>query len=244
MNIGLSTRSVQKAGNPEEENDDWVGARRTGNRIRAAVADGATEATFSDLWAESLVTAWLSSTAVDISQAVLSNAREAWASRLPPTDSMPWYAQAKLEEGSFAALAGVEVRIRRGRAYWTASIVGDCEMFLLKRSRRLWLRRAEPAKLAGEFGYHPELLATSTQASRHTAPRTFNGRVRAPFELWIASDAFAEACLSAYERSEPSWDYWSAALESDQAFRAAVDAARETGELRNDDTTVCRLRAE
>lgn len=244
MNIELCTRSVQKAGNPVEENDDWVDARRAGSRIRAAVADGATEATFSDLWAESLVTAWLNATDAGISPAVLSDAREAWASRLPPVDSMPWYARAKLEEGSFAALAGVEVRIRRGRAYWTASTVGDCEMFVLKRSRRLWLRRAEPAKLAREFGYHPDLLATSTDATRRTAPRIFNGRVRAPFELWIASDAFAEACLSAYERSEPSWDHWSAALESDQSFRAAVDAARESGQMRNDDTTVCRLRAE
>ena len=243
MKIEISRWTVEKAGNPADENDDAAASVRLDGRIRAAVADGATESSFSDYWAQALVSAWVRGATSAIDQRLLAMARHQWEERLPSWESLPWYAQAKLQEGSHATIAGLDMRIRRARAYWSITVVGDCQLFVLKGDERLWMRRTVPAASASEFGYHPTLISTNEDSWPVVAARAFHGRMRPPFELWMATDAFAECCLSAHQRGERQWNEWARAMRDADSFRAAVNEARTNRGMRNDDTTVVRIRA-
>jgi hypothetical protein len=241
MTLHVARRTVAKAGNDESENEDralWVS---DGDRLRVAVADGATEASFSDLWADALVSSWIRGQAREIDDGFLQEARARWLASLPDIGSLPWYAQAKLEEGSHATFACLTISASPLRRRWSAQVIGDCQLFVLKRRKGLVPLRAAPAAKSSDFGYHPSLVPSEPGTWAQLSPIKLNGRIRPPFEMWLTTDAFAEACLAAAERGKPEWDDWAEALAEPDEFRAKVDDARLRGRMRNDDTTVCRI---
>lgn len=239
--IGFFT--VEKAGSTSAENEDRAAWSVGSSAVRVAIADGATESSYSDLWADALVSAWIAGKEPEVGAGLLAAARATWSDRLPDLESLPWYAQAKLEEGSHATFAGLQLSLRGKRMRWRAQIVGDCEVFVLKPKGSLQLTRCEPLKSPADFGYHPDLLTTAERDSIPVPVAMATGRVRWPFEIWLCTDAFAAACLAAAVDGNPSWDDWAAAMEQQDSFRYLVDRWRSTGAMRNDDTTVCRIRA-
>ena len=102
-----------KAGNRTEEYEDafWPvrGVNREGDRFRFAVADGATETSFSGLWAQLLVRSFGAGTLRQAHfDASLRPARVSWR-RAVSSKPLPWYAEAKVLDGAYAALLGVEL---------------------------------------------------------------------------------------------------------------------------------------
>src|SRR5262245_53960409 len=104
---------LQKVGNAPEEYEDAVWPEQLteteGKLFRCAVADGATETSFSGAWANVLVRAY--------GQGQL-NARNLWKS-LPCLQKewlhsvrlcaqpLPWYAEEKLRDGAFSSILGL-----------------------------------------------------------------------------------------------------------------------------------------
>ena len=243
MTPDIGIFSVEKAGSTTAENEDRAAWSVGSSAIRVAIADGATESSYSDLWADALVHAWIAGERPELGAGLLAHAKAKWSERLPDMESLPWYAQAKLEEGSHATFAGVQLSLRGKRMRWRAQIVGDCELFVLKARGSLRLKRCEPLKSPADFGYQPDLLTTTAGGSTAVPVAMVTGRVRWPFEIWLCTDAFAAACLAAALDGNPPWDEWATAMEEPDAFRHLVDQWRSTGAMRNDDTTVCRIRA-
>jgi hypothetical protein len=242
MTLDIGVFSVEKAGSTATENEDRAAWSLSASAATVAIADGATESSYSDIWAEALVGTWIGESSQQINSSFLRAARAAWNERLPDIAGLPWYAQAKLEQGSHATFAGLHLRIQARRLRWRAEIVGDCEIFVFKIRKSLHLARCEPAKAAAEFGYHPDLLGTSPSTPR-VVPMVATGRLREPFEIWLTTDAFAAACLGAVAEGRNPWNDWAAAMDEPNMFRNVVDSWRTSGALRNDDTTVCRVRA-
>ena len=100
---------LPKAGNTPAEYEDAFWPRHycldSSGPVRLAVADGATETSFSGLWARLLVAAYgRGRLTVDENEPALRRIRRIWK-RAVGQKPLPWYAEEKLRSGAFFATA-------------------------------------------------------------------------------------------------------------------------------------------
>ena len=121
--------SCQKAGNARTEYEDAWAIRGSDSptRCRVAVADGATESSFSALWAALLVESFVRgrSNGPDFFDD-LGAVRRLWWRKIRKR-SLPWYAAEKARKGAYAAFVGLSINaVNRA---WRAVAIGDCCLF-------------------------------------------------------------------------------------------------------------------
>jgi len=236
--------SCPKAGNRPEEYEDALAVRggdpeRVG---RIAVADGATESSFSALWAALLVETWVRGRAVgpEILDR-LGAARRLWR-RSVGRRRLPWYAAEKAARGAYAAFLGVA--LDPCSRHWRAVAVGDCNLFQLAGvgpGQRLV--HAFPLSRSEEFGSSPFLLGSIARAgddpARHV--RVADGLLGLDGTLLLASDALSAWLLRRQEQGDPAWEaVTTLGISGAAEFEALVAAARDDG-ARNDDMTLVRV---
>jgi len=108
MHAKIQTFWLPKAGNKPSEYEDAFWPRkpldRTAPPIRLAVGDGATETSFSALWARLLVRDYGIGylTAGSLLER-LPRLQDLWWRRVSK-DPLPWYAEEKLRDGAFSSL--------------------------------------------------------------------------------------------------------------------------------------------
>jgi hypothetical protein len=201
-----------------------------------AVADGATETSFSQEWARLLVNAfgdnrlrprWLRS---DLE--VLSSA---WRHELPL--GLPWYAQEKASRGAYAAFVGLILSPSHRFRSWA---VGDTCLFHARRGKLL---RAFPLTRADEFSSRPALLSTSISETENLPPvQRVTGRWQTGDEFYLASDALAHWLLRQDEAGQRPWnDLRDLATEELPDFSSWIAGLRHGRGLRNDDVTLVRV---
>ncbi len=242
MRLRWRARTLPKAGSEPGENEDAYRVKelKKGKGLRVAVADGATDSIYSAEWATALVTAWTRTRARDLKESLIERARRDWQATIPPGERLPWYALARLEEGSYATAAFLEIwflEIRQDGPVvaWTALTIGDCLIVV----RRTGGRSTVPSEPM--FNSRPKLLASVGRSGVGDAERV-DERTNRFREIWIATDALAEALL---RRSRGvRWQEWRDALEDEGQFRWLVARWRDRGILRNDDVTLVRIWAE
>lgn len=234
--------SLVKAGNAPSEYED--GAAWDEAAGRAAVADGATETSFSGPWADALVQAWVRRGGprplVAGLPGWLDPLARAWSQGVPKA-ALPWYAQAKAEAGAAAAFLGLSVGrpAASGRGRWHALAVGDSCLFHLRPVRReTILLRAFPVCDSRGFGSTPALVPTNRRAWPHMlrAARVARGGYRAGDTLLLTTDALGHFLLSSHERGEPAWDGL-LAWRSDEQLARWISDLRSERRIRNDDVT-------
>lgn len=217
-----------RAGTTPDDYEDAAALEGGDWPVRGAVADGATESVFAGPWARALTRHLVarSDASPEAFVEAVTEARAEWRATVADRiRDRPWYVQAKVSEGAFAAAIGLILREDGG---WRATAVGDCELFHLRRGE---IQRAWPVTDPEAFTNRPSLV--SSHPDRPVpGPRTASGRWAPGDRFLLATDAVAAWLL----RTGPG------PLEPDeQAFRAAVRAARERGTLRNDDATLLVL---
>lgn len=242
--FAIDAFACAKAGNRREEYEDAWAVRGSDSprAARVSVCDGATEASFSGLWATLLAETWVRSrTSGSELPARLGPARRLWARKIRGR-KLPWYAEEKARRGAYAAFLGVALAPRTGA--WRAVAVGDCNLFLLRGlGPSLRLVRAFPLERAEEFGSSPFLLGSLARRdddpSAHV--RVAEGVVPGDGLLLLASDALSAWLLRREEQGRPAWEAVSPLGIQDAAdFEALVADAREDG-CRNDDMTLVRV---
>jgi hypothetical protein len=236
MRVRARVSWAPKAGNSEEEYEDafWP-TRNLDVRVRGfrcAVADGATESSFAGLWARLLVHAYcrrqLDGKRRDRMLARLGGEWRAQASSGP----LPWYAEQKLEQGSFSSLLGLRVD-EGGR--WSALAVGDTCLFHLRREH---ICCAFPLQVSSEFNNSPTLIASSVGRNRgldHCMHHVAGDWQRGDAFL-LMTDAIAcwyLRCIEAGSRPTIPRRLTS--------FGPWLSALRRDGSVRNDDTTIVRV---
>jgi hypothetical protein len=244
---------VQKAGNAPEEMEDACypsraasGATDSAAGARFAVADGATEASFSGLWASTLVRLH---GRVGLAAETLLEGLPRWGRywrRRVGGRALPWYAEEKLRSGAFAAFAGPRLcgapagaaGGSEGGLRWEAVAAGDSCLFLVRDDA---LVAAFPLDSAAAFGSRPALISTEPAANAGLAAhvRRADGGCRAGDTFYLMTDALAAWFLGAVERGERPWQVLERTTQS--AFGAWVDAARRERHLRNDDVVLLRV---
>src|SRR5262249_29703926 len=134
MHIDYRVFWTQKQGCSPEEYEDAFAPREpfTGEveQFRCAVCDGATETSFSGLWADILAQAYVAE------NDNLAEHRATWSKTLSGKE-LPWYAEQKLSDGAFAAISGLEISERTTRSgvrqiRWSARSLGDCCVFQVR----------------------------------------------------------------------------------------------------------------
>lgn len=224
MNLGCRLFTLPKAGNTTNENEDSfacdVEATRRclhvldcqtadlcviANRpVRIAVTDGATESSFSDVWAKLIARAFCRPTDLgprpshsdgdDIeilrrqSAGLFDHAARVWNHRLR-NRRLPWYAEQKKEMGAFTAFIGLRVcpaRAPQQHGTWEALAAGDACLFHFRSGS---LRRAFPIEHHESFSNNPYLL--SSKGPMESSLVSASGEWQPGDEFALATDALA-----------------------------------------------------
>jgi hypothetical protein len=229
---------LSKRGNAEDEYEDafWPArAAPSAKRIfRCAIADGATETSFSGLWARLLTEAYgRGQLGARRWRFGLSDLRHAWGAEVGHRP-LPWYAEEKLRQGAFAALLGLTLSARPdGSVRWSALAVGDCCLFQIRDDR---LVSCFPLATADAFNSRPVLVGSVCPPADREAMFTRRGGEALPGDRFVLmSDALACWFLAAAEVGCRPWQELEAA-ETD--FMGWIGALRNGGGMRNDDVTM------
>lgn len=241
--------SVPKAGNSEAENDDGHYPQgpleSRADVFRCAVADGATESSFSGPLARSLANFYrLGRLTPKLWDHSISTLRARWTRQIS-AKPLPWYAQEKVEHGAFAALVGLTIRgvpVHGNDGTWNATAVGDCCLAHVRGDRIL---HQFPLDHAVEFNSRPYLIASRADRNVDLAThiRTASGKWHVDDTFFLMSDALA--CWFSQER-EKGLQPWTVLrdidTEGDQTdFNHLIESLRSAGKIKNDDVTLVRI---
>lgn len=242
--------SISKAGNTEAENEDAVfpmsgiGKSNNGTTESFLVADGATQTSFSGLWARILVeTCANTSLSEGNFLRAIRTAQGSWQGAMKPVE-LPWHAQEKLRQGAFSALAWLEIKhfpLHPASAFmWNALAVGDCCLFIA-RNRDFFL--SLPLQDHKEFSNSPILVPSKSEKTETIKGRiqTARGSLKMGDQLLLGSDAISSwimrrspeerfeflkmLSVSKNRKTPVNFDYW-------------VNDQRKKNEIKNDDTSL------
>src|SRR5438093_12608663 len=157
---------LPKDGSTEAEYEDVFFPRRDRRyqitrRLRFAIADGATEASFSKLWAKLLVKGFVRKRlSVPLSLEQLKPMQDQWE-KIVRAKPLPWYAEQKLSSGAFASLLGLELEKNcseyRMERVWQATAVGDSCLVQVRGDEII---KAFPVTESSSFTNRPNLMAS------------------------------------------------------------------------------------
>lgn len=235
---------LPKAGNTREEYEDayWPeSADREARVFRAAVGDGATETSFSGLWAQLLTRAYargrLSARHWERSLATLQQVWQSEVGREP----LPWYAEEKVRQGAFSSLVGLTLAHGRdGVARWHAIGVGDSCLFQMRGGALL---AAFPLATVAEFGSRPYLLSSNPARNGELSEHLLGaeGEARPCDTFHLLTDALASWFLAESEAGRCPWNELEAGTEDPETFGIWLSSLRAGGSLRNDDVTALTI---
>lgn len=235
MRIFSTTFWLPKEGNSDEEYEDAAlpleETHEEWSEFRCAIADGATESSFARQWAQLLVQSFVDSRD-------FAGARACWSEAVTGK-SLSWYAEEKLEQGAYAAFAGLILSEEGG---WEASTIGDCCIIQVREGSIL---QAFPLSKAEQFDNRPFLLSSRSSADDEKIEQ-WSGEWQPQDVFLLITDALAKCCFW-LEESEQEGIARLIDLDGEEQFRQFVDesraARREDGtrQLHNDDLTMVRL---
>jgi len=229
-----------KAGNSPEEYEDAFSARGADPAYRVAIADGATESSYSGFWARLLVESYTRRKEGHGPEFLGQiEAARRLLHRRAKRPHLAWYAAEKARQGAFAAFLGLE--LYAGTKTWRALAVGDCCLFHLDRARtEMRLLTAFPLTRSLEFGSTPFLVGSNSAEPLEAHVRVAQGSLRAGDVLLLATDAVSAWFLWRQEQERPVWSQVASDIHDNSDFEKLVEEARGEG-LRNDDMTLVRI---
>lgn len=245
-----------KAGNSEAEYEDafWpiVDAEWDVRSFRYAIADGATQASFSRLWAQLLVRAYCKGQLGSHKlHKPLRALQDRWT-REVAKKPLPWFAQEKVRQGAFAAILGVTFiqhdendEDAQDDGLWTAFALGDSCLFHIRNNQLLL---AFPLKHSEDFNNSPMLLSSNplNNTQIEAVVLMHRGSWRKGDLFFLMTDAMACWFLRRLEDlSDPILQL--TAVRSQEEFIQLVERERQCLDdegrkiMRNDDLTFFRI---
>ena len=241
-----------KGGNSVSDYEDAFWARKpveaSPSPIRLAIGDGATEASFSALWAKLLV--WevgrgrLSPESLPEGLRLIQSLWKKNVERKP----LPWYAEEKLRDGAFSTVLGLTIRNEPVEdaepRRWEAWAVGDSCLFQVRGDEAIVRFPLDRSEL---FDSRPVLVpsAPSREAGLTEAVRTEQGAWEPGDFFYLMTDALACWFLKRWELGSDPLHFLKAVktqadfarLVEEQRAEAMEDGSRL---LKNDDVTLVR----
>lgn len=252
MRVSSRAFWVPKAGNSIEEYEDAVAPTNPIKSealegFRCAIADGATEASFSAIWARQLTLQWVRQTGgLGCFFRSLPTLADEWQSEIG-TELLPWYAEQKALSGAYSSLLGVRFKdrseSRRSRPHWEATAVGDSCLFQVREHNVV---AKFPLTSSEDFNNRPILISSRMPNQAANDVRRACGECRSGDLFYLMTDALAHWFLRQVEADEPA-DTYIDDIARQKEFAGFVDHWRADRDadgkplLRNDDVTLLRL---
>jgi hypothetical protein len=242
--------SLQKAGNRKDEYEDAFNSNIFVHKdtayYRFAIADGASESSFADIWADLLASGYcngkFNGKHIYKSIAKLS---KAWKRKLNAKD-LPWYAQEKLNSGAFSTLAGITFRLTDASSVaFDAVAIGDSCIFQIRGDKII---TSFPLGSVDDFHNRPVLISSNAANNIHLEAfvKKWNGTAQVGDSFILMTDALACWILTRYEE-DISVIKKIHGLACEHDFINLVHAERKiilrdgSFYLRNDDVTLIRV---
>jgi hypothetical protein len=239
---------AQKRGCSPDEYEDAFSPKEpfTGEveRFRCSVCDGATETSFSGLWADILAQAYVAE------NNNLSEHRASWSKTLAGKE-LPWYAEQKVAMGAFAAVTGLDIcekvtksGVRQIR--WSARSLGDCCVFQV---RGRYLLKGTPLNDWRKFNNSPILISSlpgnDSDLSSHFVE--MEEKCRRGDIFYLLSDAISRWFLRVDQEQENAIDLLERIADQEDFDRfvseqRAIKDKEGTPLMPNDDVTFARVR--
>lgn len=241
---------LPKKGNGAHEYEDAFWPRRLpvdGAEVlhfRVAVADGATETSFSRFWARMLVRSYVKGQLFsDRSGAPVKKLQDKWQ-RSVSQRPLPWYAREKARGGAAAALLGLHIHDVNAKSEgpgWEAVAIGDCCLFQVRGAQVV---EYFPIRDANEFSNRPFLLSSNWDASEEWRAhlKMISGYWRPDDSFYLMSDALAAWFMRSNERAGSPWKILrDLGTTESLAFPEWIGGLRTEQHIRNDDVTLLRI---
>ena len=247
MEINVESFWLQKAGCSAAEYEDAFypeGITRSSKRaFRFAIADGATDSSFSGVWARLLVKAFVDgfNEPDDIEQ-LLIETRPRWEEQVGQRQ-LSWYAEEKAQAGAFSSLLGLTIReTDAGRREWQAIAIGDSCLVQVRNEKAIIKFPIEHSSL---FDSMPFLLATTSSFNSKVRENlnTAHGDIQSDDTMYLMTDALACWFMATDEQGLAPWLALRDLHTRDEreSFANMIDRLRAQHDLRNDDCTLMRI---
>jgi hypothetical protein len=252
MHILAQAFWLPKAGNSKEEYEDAFWPERqidqSAEAFSFAVADGATETSFSGLWAKMLVRAYCRGKLAERKLfKSLPALQKRWLECVskPP---LPWFAEEKLRSGAFSSIVGLTIRHDTSRngelARWKALAIGDSCLFQVRGNK---LITSFPYTDSGQFNSRPSLLSSNPIYNDGilNSGMQKSGSLDEGDTFYLMTDALACWFLRAVELNQKPWEILRDFATSDEmaSFSDWIANLRKAHLIRNDDVTLLRVEA-
>ncbi len=243
--------ALPKAGNRKEEYEDAFNCNIFVNKhtayYRFAIADGASESSFADIWADLLASGYCNGKfdSKHIHKSI-SKLSKAWKRKLNAKD-LPWYAQEKLNSGAFSTLAGITFRLTDASSVaFDAIAIGDSCIFQIRGDKIIAFF---PLGSVDDFHNRPVLISSNEANNIHLKAfvKKWTGTAQAGDSFLLMTDALACWILARYEE-DISVIKKLHGLACEHDFINLVQAERKlichdgSFYLRNDDVTLIRVK--
>ncbi|HEX8131719.1 MAG TPA: hypothetical protein VF527_21670 [Pyrinomonadaceae bacterium] len=215
---------------------------------RYAVADGATEGFDSRRWARRLVDGWTEADPAPLSAEAFGawvEEQGRWLHASWNDRPLPWYAEAKARQGSYAAFVGLQFRARGAALQWQAIALGDSCMI---QRRGGSVSRALPISDDSLFNSSPVLVPslTSLHETALSHLTVDEGMAERGDVFFLLSDAGAAWYLKLWkERKGVEEEFDSLLAASDgEALLELFRRERQAKKINNDDIAILRIAIE
>lgn len=234
---GNTRQEYEDACWPEEEIDQQT------DSFRCAIADGATETSFSRQWARLMVRAAgthkpCEAPITDVNS-WLTPLRHEWNEKTS-YKQLPWYAEEKRRLGAFATLLCLTVTGSDTGRRWESIDVGDSCCFQVRDDQ---LIAAFPLNDYRQFNTRPTLLSSNRESAQDANPLVTHraGCWETGDTFYLATDALASWFLRRAEEGAKPWRLLDVLFEPPRMFEPWVRQRRQSGGMRNDDVTLLRV---
>jgi hypothetical protein len=235
---------LPKRGNSESECEDAFSI--ADDKFRFAIADGATEASYSREWAKQLVRAFTKKKlSVPLSLDELKPLQSRWQEKIVHRHPLAWYAEEKANYGAFAAFVGLEFLEDHSESgtnrTWRATAAGDSCLVQVRGDEIIG---AFPLSDSASFGNRPNLLSSSPASNGNGSELVldFNGTWGCEDVFFLMTDALACWFFKEREQGNRPWNLLrDLDTEGQISFEKLVADLRSDLRMRNDDVTLVRI---
>lgn len=248
LSIKVFFDSIPKEGYEDNENEDAIALRPRRNEqrltnLRLAIADGATQSSFSKLWANILVDSAIKSNltpSLRRTELIVNDSYNKWQSNIERIE-LPWFAEERAKKGAFSSFLWVGMnRANNGNyANLSAVSIGDSELLIVRDGS---IFQAFPLEKSYQFNSSPLLLSSKRERNRDLKPLLLRMKLYAGDNVILATDALSKYMLSQLENGNDPLEKLRLITQynSDQStlFKNCIRSLRKERLLKNDDSTI------
>ena|GEM_PF-7054891 len=231
---------ITKLGNSEEEYEDYAQVSSENDSfLRVAVADGATESLFSDIWAKLIVEKFIENGSLETSQLqqVYQSFIEETNSRIENAPEMRrWTMYNKMERGTHATIAAIE--FLNSESFRITTLGDSCVFYGENNSEIKMLPELSPE----DFGNSPQLICHLPPTWEGLKNKWIKQEVtlEGAFKILLCTDALACWLTQSLPKDPTVWEKLFK-LDSQESFTNLINDLRSQQVLKNDDVTLVTI---